>query len=256
MRSRSHQLAARSTITISDYTATHSAAATKVPDNGTLLEARNIGRRDAAAGKWLLHDVSFQVRSGDRVALIGPSGSGKTLLLRALAALDPVECGQLLWRGQPVQGGIVPAFRRNAIYVQQRPALTEGSVESNLREPFSLDLHRERKFDIRRIESQLAKVGRDRSFLDKRQQDLSGGEMQLVALLRAIQLDPQVLLLDEPTASLDSATARAVEELVTGWFSKNSTGRSFVWVSHDGQQAQRIADHIGSIENGMLTQER
>ena len=210
-----------------------------------MLEARNIGRRDAAAGKWLLHDVSFQVRSGDRVALIGPSGSGKTLLLRALAALDPVEQGQLLWRGRPVRGGIVPAFRRNAIYVQQRPALTEGSVESSLREPFSLNLHRDRKFDIQRIESQLAAVGRDRSFLDKRQQDLSGGEMQLVALLRAVQLDPQVLLLDEPTASLDSATARAVEKLVTGWFAKNSAGRSFVWVSHDTQQAQRIADRRG-----------
>lgn len=103
--------------------------------DGPLLEARKVGRRVAESGDWLLREIEWAIHAGDRVALIGPSGSGKTLLLRTLAALDPIDCGEIAWRGHHVLGNQVPAFRQNVIYVQQRPALIEGSVHRTCASP-------------------------------------------------------------------------------------------------------------------------
>ena len=85
----------------------------------------------------------------------------------------------------------------------------------------------------------LTHLGRDESFLDKPVGELSGGESQLVALLRAVQLDPKVLLLDEPTASLDAEATAAVETLVADWQAESAGARAVVWVSHDTGQAER-----------------
>jgi len=216
------------------------------------LEADAIGRRHPDGDRWLLRDITCHVRAGDRVAVVGPSGSGKTLLLRALAALDPLDAGQIRWKGQRVRGVLVPPFRRSFVYLHQRATLLEGTVEDNLREPYSLCIHRDSRFDRQRIEAWLAELGRDGSFLIKLHRDLSGGEAQLVALLRAIQLDPQVLLLDEPTAALDREASGAVEQLVELWFADRPDERATVWVSHDGDQADRVAGSILRVHDGEL----
>ncbi len=88
--------------------------------------------------------------------------------------------------------------------------------------------------------------------MTKLHRDLSGGEAQLVALLRAIQLDPQVLLLDEPTAALDREATGAVEQLVELWFADERDRRATVWVSHDGRQAARVAGAILRVHDGQL----
>src|SRR4051812_4591778 len=115
------------------------------------LEAQGIGRRDPKGGGWLLRDVHLTVQPGDRLVVAGPSGAGKTVLLRSLAALDPLDEGQIAWQGQPVRGEAVPPFRKQVVYLHQRPALFEGSVEANLRIPFTLKLYRESRYDVRRI---------------------------------------------------------------------------------------------------------
>jgi putative ABC transport system ATP-binding protein len=207
-----------------------------------LLEARGVGRRAPAGGPWLLQDVSLAVRAGERVALVGPSGAGKTLLLRALALLDPLDAGTVHWRGRPGADADVPAFRGRVAYLHQRPALFEGDVESNLLLPYALRTHRGRAFDRAHVLRLLAPLGRGEEFLARSQRDLSGGEAQVVALLRAVQLAPSVLLLDEPTAALDPDSTRAIEELVAGWLREAPLERAHVWVSHDPAQAERVAD--------------
>ena len=216
------------------------------------LQSRGLGRRAPRGDEWLLRDVGLTVHGGQRLAIVGPSGSGKTLLLRALARLDPLDRGEVLWRGQAVVGNRVPDFRRHVIYLHQRPVLADGTAEDSLRAPFRLSVHRSSRFDRDRIVNWLQLLGRDASLLARRQRELSGGEAQIVALLRAIQLQPQVLLLDEPTAALDAAATGAVERLIDIWMQQQDAARATVWVSHDVQQAARVSTEVLSIDRGRL----
>jgi putative ABC transport system ATP-binding protein len=216
------------------------------------IQARGIGRRDPNGRGWLVRDVSVDVIPGDRLAIAGPTGAGKTVLLRALALLDPLDAGSICWRDQTVRGAAVPAYRTQVIYIHQRPALFDGSVEDNLRSPFALKAHRSIAFDRERVLRYLETVGRPVEFLAKASRDLSGGESQIVALLRAIQLDAAVLLLDEPTAALDAETTRSVESMVDAWFRAGQGRRAFVWVSHDPAQLGRVADRCLPMRNGRL----
>jgi len=215
-----------------------------------ILTASGIGRK--ANDRWLLRDISLSVQGGDRIAIIGPTGSGKTLLLRSLAILDRVDAGDICWNGKPVRGNAVPVFRSQVSYLHQRSALVEGTVERNLRQPFALQAHQSRQFDRQRIVQFLSLLGRDESFLSMQQRDLSGGELQLTALLRAIQLDPAILLLDEPTAALDAGSKNMVEKLVTGWLDEKPTERATVWVTHDPEQPQRVSTSVLHIRAGNL----
>jgi putative ABC transport system ATP-binding protein len=128
-------------------------------------------------------------------------------------------------------------------------------VEDNLRLPFALKAHRGRRFDRERILQLLEGLGRSAAFLDRSSRDLSGGEAQIVALLRAVQLDPALLLLDEPTASLDNVTAQAVEGLLDRWFAAGQGERALVWVSHDLDQARRVTGRCLHMRSGRLEPE-
>ena len=215
-----------------------------------ILEAVAIGRK--AEDRWLLNEISVGVGAGQRIALVGPSGSGKTLLLRSLVLLDPLDAGEVRWRGNAVHGQQVPAFRGRVIYLPQRPALSEGTVEDNLRQVFSLTVHRGKQFDRQRALGWLQSLGRSESFLTRRQQDLSGGEAQLTALLRALQVDPDVLLLDEPTVALDDQAVGDVESLLDQWCGQLPDERAMVWVTHDRQQAERVATSQLRLRDGRL----
>ncbi len=218
-----------------------------------LLDARQLCRRHPDGRQWLLEDVSLTVHAGERLALVGPSGSGKTLTLRALVLLDPLDSGEIRWQGRVVRRETIPAFRARAIYLHQRPAFSRDTVEAALRRPFALRAHRGRRFDRDCVLDHLKRLGRDASFLEKRIRDLSGGEMQITALVRALQLDPAMLLLDEPTAALDTQTAAATEELITGWVGEAPDRRAFVWVGHDQTRARRVTERSVAIQSGRLT---
>lgn len=223
-------------------------------ESSPLLEARHIGRRAARGGSWLLRGVDFQLVAGQRVALYGPSGSGKTLLLRTLAWLDPLDEGNVFWRGERLHGSRLPAYRRQAIYLHQRATLFEGTVYQNLLKPYQLKSNAGLNFSRERILGWLRQLGRSAELLDKRASDLSGGETQLVALLRAIQLDPQVLLLDEPTAALDPQVTGAVEQLVDLWYQTQAESRALVWVSHNRDQSRRVAQRAVAMDAGVLSE--
>ncbi len=207
--------------------------------------------RKTDQGDWLFRKQSLIIRAGDRQALIGPSGSGKSLLLRALAMLDPLDEGQILWQGERLHADDIPRYRANVIYLHQRPTLFEESVEENLQRPFLLRSH-PTSYNPDRVVSLLKQAGRDASFLQKWAPNLSGGEMQIAALVRALQLDPRVMLLDEPTAALDQETSEAVEQLIQTWWSEDQGQRAYLLVSHNQEQANRLSDRLIRLDKGEL----
>jgi putative ABC transport system ATP-binding protein len=191
--------------------------------------------------KWIWQGINFDVFQGDRIAVVGASGTGKSLLLRAIARLDPVQAGRIIFDGQPVERQSMPQYRSQVIYLHQRPALIEGTVEANLQQVYQLAVHRHRVYDHNQILHYLKLLGRTEEFLQRSSTVLSGGESQIVAFLRALQLSPRILLLDEPTASLDIETAQRLEALVQAWQSEN-LDRAYLWTSHDPVQLRRITD--------------
>ena len=217
-----------------------------------LLEARNLSRMTADSRVWLLRDVSLTLRAGECLFIVGHSGSGKTLLLRSLAMLDPISAGQVVWLGQVVSSKMIPAFRAQVTYLHQRPALIDGTVEDNLRFPFTLAIHATRRFDRAQILSLLQVLDRGEEFLSRNSRALSGGEAQIVALIRALQIRPRVLLLDEPTASLDTESTQAIEQLVQTWHNEPGCKRATVWVTHDRDQSSRLASRVITASAGQL----
>ena len=206
-----------------------------------LLTARGLGRR--VADRWLWRGLDLDLLAGEILGLSAPSGAGKTLLLRSLAGLDQADEGLIRHEGAGVEGADMPAARARCIYLRQRPCVGEGSVGDALRAPFGFRVHRALRWDPTPVHRWLEDLGRDSSWLDTPTETLSGGEAQVLALLRALQLSPKVLLLDEPSASLDSRTARALEALLLAWVASDSE-RACIWTSHDPSQLERTCTRV------------
>ena len=214
------------------------------------LEAAGVTRR--VGERTLFEDARLTLAAGERVGLGGASGSGKTQLLRALAQLDPLDAGEILWRGGPLADAQVPAFRAEVVYHQQSPALGPGSVAEALHRPFELAVHRGKRFEESRALELFERLGRGGELLTTDVADLSGGERQIVALVRVLLLDPHVLLLDEPTASLDAAAQERAVELLGQWVREPRRERAYLWVTHDRELRRRVAERSVEVAGGRL----
>lgn len=217
-----------------------------------LLRAENLSRNDPISQQVLLHPATCSIAPGDRIVLSGASGSGKSVFMRTLALLDKPDAGELTLRSKPVNLLESGKYRAQVAYIRQRPVLLHTSVEGNLTFPFALQVNRDKKYDRQKIERFLHAIDRAPSFLDKASGALSGGEMQLVCLLRVLQLDPCILLLDEPTSALDEATAQLVEQLIAHWMDMNHHETATLWISHDEQQKSRVGDRLWQMNKGHL----
>lgn len=220
-----------------------------------MIRLIDLTRRDLKSNRLLLDRVNMSIAAGERIGLVGPSGCGKSTLLRAIARLDRCDAGEVLFEGTTVCKDAVPAYRRRVIYLTQRPAFAAGSVRDNLRIPFRLAVS-DAAYDEARVMRWLEKLSKPRELLDQSARSLSGGEQQIVSLIRAISLDPQVLLLDEPTASLDPESTLRFEQLARAWFDGRSVGPTWVWTSHDASQVGRMTSRIVSMRDGRLDREK
>lgn len=196
-----------------------------------------------ADGTRLLHDINLSLASGRRTAILGPNGAGKSLLLRLCHGLLTPTSGEILWRGA---GSRERAIRRQAM-VFQRPVMLRRSAMANI-------LHTLKIRNVPRAERReralaaLAMAGLTH-LADRPARLMSGGEQQRLALARAWVTEPEVLFLDEPTASLDPAATRSVESLVEGF---HAAGTKVIMATHDLGQAHRLADEIVFLHKGRL----
>jgi ABC-type iron transport system FetAB ATPase subunit len=175
-----------------------------------------------------LPPLSFEIAEGECLAVEGASGSGKTRLLRALADLDPVE-GLVFLDGAERDEVPAPLWRQLVRYVAAEP----GWWSDTPRGGFAADVA-----DTERFRRQLAHVGLEPGDLDCNLAQLSTGERLRLAFVRALQGEPKVLLLDEPTASLDGASAALVEEQIRYQL---YAGRTVVLATHDLALSQRMS---------------
>jgi thiamine transport system ATP-binding protein len=201
------------------------------------------------AGAEILEDVSVDVASGERLAVLGPSGSGKSTLLRVVAGLQPPTTGRVLLDDRDVTG--VPPYRRGVGLVFQDAALfphrdVAGNVGFGPRVA-GLDEHA-RHFRVTEALELVGLAGAENRVVTT----LSGGEAQRVALARALATRPDVLLLDEPLGSLDGPLRLRLQDDLRDLFERLSL--TVVHVTHDVGEAFALGDRVAVLREGRLAQ--
>jgi len=210
----------------------------------TNLRAENLSYE--MEGDRILDRISLDVASGETVAIVGPSGAGKSSLLRLLDRLDEPTEGTVYLDGTDYRTMDPQTLRKRVGLVPQTPALRPGTVRENVTIGPRL---RGETVSEERLADLLDAVGLA-GYADRDASDLSGGEAQRIAIARTVINDPEVLLLDEPTASLDSAAEAEVERLLADLLA--SGGRTVVLVTHDERQAERLADRVARMRDGRI----
>ncbi|XDB00121.1 ATP-binding cassette domain-containing protein [Sulfitobacter sp. LCG007] len=204
-----------------------------------MLEGR--GLVFSAGGKRLVDGLDISIRRGRRTMLMGANGAGKSLTLRLLHGLIAPAGGEVLWQGRPLDR----KARRAQAMVFQRPVLLRRSVLANLR--FALSIRGIRGAEQRRRTQTALERAQLEGMARRPARVLSGGEQQRLALARAMACRPDLLFLDEPTASLDPASTQAIETLIRD---ATAEGVTVVMVTHDAGQARRLGHDIVFLHAG------
>ena len=202
-----------------------------------------VGVQVAIEGVSILREVTMSLPSGRLNVIAGASGSGKTSLLRLCNRLDAPTEGEVRFRGQEIAALDPRQLRRRVAMVFQRPVLFPGTVRDNLATADSSATEAE-------MLKALNKVDLEAVFIDRVADDLSGGEGQRVCLARALLCRPEVLLMDEPTASLHPAAVAKLES--TTQRLRTEAGMDVVWVTHDTDQIARLAQHLVVLDGGRV----
>lgn len=213
-----------------------------------LLRVKNMRKKHAGTDRpWLFEHVTTDVYPNDRIALIGVSGQGKSTLLRILSRLDIQDDGIMDYRGVPYEQVDPREWRTHICYVAQQAVMLEGTVDDNLKLYSSLH---QKTYNEELAHLLLGKVGLPTLDLTQDAKSLSGGEKQRIALVRSLLMQPEVLLLDEITASLDQGSKKRVEELLHEWADSHQT--AMIWVTHDLEQARQVSNRVWFMAQGTL----
>ena len=215
------------------------------------VEAIRVDRISFAYGpREVVREVSFAIGRGEFVTLLGPSGCGKTTLLSLIAGNAIPSSGRLFLRGVDA-AAIPPSARRIGMVFQNYALFPHLSVRDNV--GFGLDIRRTSNAERdARIERMLDKVGLSPELWKRKPQAISGGQQQRTAIARALVIEPEVLLLDEPFANLDRQLREDLRNEIRQL--QQSMGVTTIMVTHDREEAMQISDRIGILREGSLLQ--
>ena len=213
-----------------------------------IVEVQNLCKE--YPGKKALENVNFKVEDGEVFAVIGPNGAGKTTLLRILDLLDAPTSGSVYFNGVAVDysAKTLLALRRRIAIVFQQTVLFNTSVFNNV--SYGLKIRGESKRNIRKKVKEVLQLVRLQGFERKNALDLSGGEAQRVALAQALIIEPELLLLDEPTANLDPKNVSIMEEALS-WINKQQK-ITLIMTTHNMAQAQNLANKVALLFNSKI----
>jgi ABC-type iron transport system FetAB ATPase subunit len=202
------------------------------------LKVQNISK--TFDGKqFIFQNLSLELGPGDFFFMKGKSGCGKTLFLKSLCLLTGVQEGRFYWNGKELEGPDLPLFRSQVHFLNQFPSPFHGTALDYIKAPFSFSLHKVKKFERDVLYSFLEALHLSKEFLKKKVPHLSGGEKQLLKLMRSLLLSPKGLLLDEPTSNMDDEMKQRAEDLIFKVYKEKNC--FLLWVTHDGAQIKRYA---------------
>jgi len=215
-----------------------------------LLELVEVSQK--YGNREVLKGVNLSIARGEVLALIGPTGAGKTTLLRIMGLLDLPSQGTIYFDGKRVaeSGKQRLEIRRRMSVVLQKPQVFNLSVYDNV--ACGLRWRGEKKNSVADKVDHILKIVGLEGYQHRDARTLSGGEAQRVALARALVLEPEILLLDEPTANLDPVSAAKIQELISSIAQQRNT--TMVIATHDMSEGQQLADRIGVVLEGRIVQ--
>ena len=198
-----------------------------------------------------LHDINFTIEDGQFFVLLGPSGAGKTTTLRCIAGLEKIDNGSILFNDESVNED-QPASRDVCFVFQQYSLYPHYSVYENLAFPLRSPMRKLPEEEIKTKVENIASMLKISNKLNNKATQLSGGEMQRVAIGRALVREPNLYLMDEPLSSLDAKLRESLRvELKNIQTNLNAT---ILYVTHDQAEATTLADKIGVLKEGHLVQ--
>jgi len=200
----------------------------------------------------VIHPITLTIPEGEIVSLIGASGCGKTTVLKMINRLIPLSSGDILLHGESIMDKSPVALRRQIGYVIQQTGLFPHLT---IRENFELvlDLHKIPKEEWHsKIVEMMAKVGLDIKLLESYPAELSGGQQQRVGVGRALIINPEVILMDEPFSAIDPVTRSALQDELVRL--QDEIRKTIVFVTHDMDEAIKISDRICILKDGQIEQ--
>ena len=229
-----------------------------------LLRARALEKRYRQREGWrtktvvALRDVNLEVHCGSAVAIIGDSGSGKTTLARCVSGMERVDGGSLVFNGLELAGLSQRAFRRIRSQVQlifQDPSMALNpsfTAEELIAEPLRIQHRGTPASNAERVVQLMGEVGLPVESRHRRPREFSGGQLQRIAIARALAIEPRLLILDEAFTGLDLSTAAQIANLLLDLRAKHDL--TYLVISHDLGLAARFADWIAVMESGTIVE--
>lgn len=211
----------------------------------SLMKLDNISKRYGEI--VALENVCLEVRARDILSIIGPSGSGKTTLLKIMAGLADFE-GAIFWDGREITGKNIDFLRAKSTMVFQKTTIFNTTVYKNVAYGLRLRRYPSREIDLK-VKYYLKTVGLQ-DYANRNAKKLSGGEQQRVSIARALALEPELLLLDEPTANLDPGNISIIENVIS-LFNKEHDVKIVV-ATHNLFQAERLARKVYVLMSGEI----